>query len=90
MNNQRGTFVSKGKSFSLTHLVLEHLMQQLKQLAKILPSWLQLKKNDQGTMLKCHKNLNISGHEIKNKITAHFEKKEEPEQRSRSASRDNF
>jgi len=61
LDSHRGNFVSK-----------DHLKEQLNTLCQILPQWLQVKQHSQGELMKCHKHMKLSGHEIKVKITEYF------------------
>merc|ERR1712086_519923 len=61
LDSHRGNFVSK-----------DRLKEQITTLCKILPQWLQVKQHSQGELMKCHKHMKLSGHDIKVKITEYF------------------
>ena len=76
MDVHRGQFVSKGKSQSPNSAnpvyFIEHLKDQICLLVKICPDWLLIKLSQHGTLVRCHKNLNIQGYQIKEKIEEYF------------------
>lgn len=66
LNTHRGNFISK-----------EHLKDQVKTLCKILPGWIQIKAHSLGDLMKCHKNLKITGFDINKKVTEYYSGKDD-------------